>query len=100
MNIYFEWNEDGRRGGMSYRADVMIKDRTITDFKKWAKLFAKYATPEQHELFLSQIKAMYHGAYNELNLALSKKDDKGVKAAQKDMKFYNRKYEILQGLVS
>ena len=100
MNINFEWNENGRRGGMSYRADVMIKDRNITDFKKWAKLFAKYGTPEQHETVLSQIKACYQEAYEYLNLALSMKNDKGIKATQNKMKFYSRKYEILQGLVS
>lgn len=100
MKIRIEWCESGRRGYMEYDSDVMIKDMPMTNFKKWGKLFAKYGTPEQHNKFLSLIKVYYQEAYDWLNLKLSLKDDRGIKAAQKTMKFYSSKYEFLSRLVS
>lgn len=41
MIIKIEWCENGRRGWLEYDGDVMIQQMPITNYKKWAKLFAK-----------------------------------------------------------
>jgi hypothetical protein len=99
MTITIKWCETGRRGWLEYDLDVMIKDVPMTNYKKWAKLFATYGTTEQHDAVLSLIKKYYQEAYDWLNLKLALKDDKGIKSAQKTMANYNRKYEILLGLL-
>ena len=99
MTIKIKWCESGRRGYIEYDVDVMIKYMSMTNYKKWAKLFARYGSTEQHEAVLSKIKSLYQEAYDWLNLKLALKDDRGIKSAQKTMTNYNRKYELLLGLL-
>ena len=98
MRIRFDWNDNGK-GYLEYDTDKLIKEMKLARFKKWAELFAKYGTKEQHDTVLSLIKVCYQEEYEWLNLNLSLKDDKAVKATEKRMHFYNRKYEILLGLI-
>lgn len=99
MNIKIEWCETGRRGYLEYDLDALIKSMPLTNFKKWAKLFGKYGTSKQQETVLSLIKDCFKEEFDFLNLCLEKNDKKAVKRVKDKMHFYNRKYEILLGVI-
>lgn len=98
MNVKFEWDDKGHRGGIDYDIDVMIQHRTLRDYTKWAKLFAEYGTKEQQQLVLELIRAYFQKEYANLNVHLANKDEKQAKRTKKIMQMYERKFEILQKL--
>ena len=48
MTINFSWGT----GKMSVNTEALILTMSMTNFKKWVKLFARYGKPEDHQVFL------------------------------------------------
>ena len=51
MVIRFDYGS----GWMRFDPDILICDMPMTNYRKWVKLFARYATPEQHHDFLERV---------------------------------------------
>lgn len=79
MKIKFSWDS----GWMEVKADFVIEHMTLSNYRKWAKLFAQYGTAEQHKEFLERL---------DIHMGC---EDRPAK-----LKRYERMQEVLKGLVS
>lgn len=79
MKIKFSWDS----GWMEVEVDFVIEHMKLSNYRKWAKLFAQYGTAEQHKEFLERLD-IYMGC-----------EDRPAK-----LKRYERMQEVLKGLVS
>lgn len=79
MVLTIDWGS----GSMTYSADFVMSNMSMKTYEKWVRLFAQYGTSQQHKDFLEllRIHIIFYG--------------KGRK-----LKLYQRKYELLRGLVS
>lgn len=83
INVKFSWGS----GWMEIEAEKVVEYMSMKGYKKWATLFAKYGTPEQHKEFL-QFVSSYIGT----------KEAEGVSNTK--LKRYKTIYQVLEGLVS
>lgn len=51
MTIKFSWGS----GWMELKAEYIVENMSMTDYRKWVKLFARWGTKEQHNNFLQLV---------------------------------------------
>ena len=83
MIVKFSWGSSW----MEIEAEKVIEYMSLKGYQKWATLFAKYGTPEQHKEFL-QFVIQY----------IDTQKAGGVSNAK--LKRYETIYQVLEGLVS
>lgn len=84
MIIKFSWGT----GHMEMNADYAIKDMSMTNCRKWLKLFARYGEREQHAEFISLLKTYIKEQERAVQLFATNKEKKVLK-----------RYETILGVI-